>query len=79
LHNALQPSGGILAIDIKVTLNTIFQYIPTYTYTVRVEELNESCDFVDGEYKQILRSVKSRRLSLQPAMTRVISKFSALK
>jgi hypothetical protein len=46
---------------------------------VQVEELKEFCDFVDVEYKQILGSVKTRWLSLQPAITRVISMFPALK
>jgi hypothetical protein len=44
-----------------------------------VEELKEFCDFVDVEYEEILGSVKTRWLSLQPAITRVISMFPALK
>jgi hypothetical protein len=44
-----------------------------------VEELKEFCDFVDGGHKQTFGCVKTRRLSLQPAITRVISKFPALK
>jgi hypothetical protein len=46
---------------------------------VRVEELREFCDFVDGEHKHTFGGVKNRRLSLQPLITRVISKFPALK
>jgi hypothetical protein len=46
---------------------------------VWVEELKTFCDFVDVEYKQILGSVKTRWLSLQPAITRVISMFPTLK
>jgi hypothetical protein len=44
-----------------------------------VEELKEFCDFVDIEYKQVLGSVKTRWLSLQPAITRVIDMFPGLK
>jgi hypothetical protein len=44
-----------------------------------VEELKEFCDFVDIEYKQVLGSAKTRWLSLQPAITRVIDMFPALK
>jgi hypothetical protein len=48
-------------------------------YTVQVEELKEFCYFVDIEYKQVLGSVKTRWLSLQPAITRVIVMFPGLK
>jgi hypothetical protein len=44
-----------------------------------VEELTEFCDFIGVEYKQILGSVKTRWLSLQSAITRVISTFPTLK
>jgi hypothetical protein len=44
-----------------------------------VEELKVFCDFVDVEYNQILGSVKTRWLSLQPAIIRVISMFTTLK
>jgi hypothetical protein len=37
-----------------------------------VEELKEFCDFIDIEYKQVLGSVKTRWLSLQHAVIRVI-------
>jgi hypothetical protein len=46
---------------------------------VWVDELKEFCDFIGVEYKQILRSVKTWWLSLQRAVTRVISMFPALK
>jgi hypothetical protein len=42
-------------------------------------ELKEFCVFVDIEYKQVLGSVKTRWLSLQPAITRVIDMFPGLK
>jgi hypothetical protein len=44
-----------------------------------VEELKEFCDFLDIEYKQVLGSVKTRWLSLQPAITRVTDMFLGLK
>jgi hypothetical protein len=43
-----------------------------------VEELKGFCDFIDVEHKQILGSVETKWLSLQPAITRVISVFPAL-
>jgi hypothetical protein len=45
LHNALQTSADILPADVDDIVNKIFQYF--HIYTVRVEELKESCDFVD--------------------------------
>jgi hypothetical protein len=77
LHNALQTTADILPIDVEAIVNKIFQYF--HIYNVRVEELKEFCDFVDVQYKQILGSVKTTWLSLQPAITRVISMFPALK
>jgi hypothetical protein len=77
LHNALQTSADILPIDVEAIVNKIFQYF--HIYMVQVEELKEFCDFTDAEYKQILGSVKTRWLSLQPAITRVISVFPTLK
>jgi hypothetical protein len=44
-----------------------------------VEELEKFCDFVDIEYKQVLGSVKTRWLSLQPAITTVTDMFPELK
>jgi hypothetical protein len=44
-----------------------------------VEEFKEFCDFFDTEYKQVLGSVKTRWLSLQPAITRVTDILSGLK
>jgi hypothetical protein len=77
LHNALQTSADVLPTDVEAIVNKIFQYF--HIYTVRVEELKEFCDVVDVEYKQILGSVKTRWLSLQPAIARVITMFPALK
>jgi hypothetical protein len=77
LHNALRTSADILPVDVETIVNKIFQYF--HIYTVRVEELKEFCDFVDIEYKQVFGSVKTRWLSLQPAITRVIDMFSGSK
>jgi hypothetical protein len=77
LHNALQTSADILPIDVEAIVNKIVQYF--HIYMVRVGELKEFCDFANVEYKQVLGSVKPRWLSLQPAITRVISMFPALK
>lgn len=46
---------------------------------MRVETLKEFCDFVDIQYTEILSHSKTRWLSLQPAIGRIIAMFSALK
>lgn len=76
-HNALQTSSEILSTEVKATVTKIFLYL--HIHTSQVEELKEFCDFVDEGYKQIIESVKTRRFSLQPAVTKVISMFPALK
>jgi hypothetical protein len=77
LHNALHTSTDILPIDVKAIVNKIFQYF--HIYMAWLGELRKFCDFINVEYKQILGSVKARWLSLQPAITRVISMFPTLK
>ncbi|XP_025410915.1 uncharacterized protein LOC112683919 [Sipha flava] len=77
LHNAMHSSADILPTDIELIINKIFQYF--HIYTVRIEKLKDFCDFVSIEYKNILGSVKTRWLSLQPAVSRIIDLYPALK
>jgi hypothetical protein len=44
-----------------------------------VEKLQEFCDFIHIEYTLVLGSVKTRWLSLQPAITRVTDMLPGLK
>jgi len=44
-----------------------------------VEQFKEFCDFVNVEFKNILGTVKTRWLSLLPAVTRILDLFPALK
>lgn len=77
LHNAMQASTDILPIDVECIANKIFQYF--HIYTVRVEALKEFCYFTNTQYKNVLGSVKTRWLSLQPAVSRITEMYSALK
>lgn len=77
LHNAMQTCTDILPIDIQSIVNKIFQFF--HIYTVRVEQFKEFCDFVNVEFKNILGTVKTRWLSLLPAVTRILDLFPALK
>lgn len=77
VHNGVQTSADILPVDIETIVNKVFQYF--HIYTVRVEELKNFCDFVEIEYKRVLGSVKTRWLSLLPAVSRIIDMYDGLK
>jgi hypothetical protein len=90
VHSEVQTSADILPLDIENVVNKIFQYF--HICTVRVEELKEFCTFVDTEYRQVLGSpfvdteyrqvlgsVKTRWLSLEPAVDMVIEMSKGLK
>ncbi|XP_060835436.1 uncharacterized protein LOC132929545 [Rhopalosiphum padi] len=77
LHNAMQSSADVLPIDVEIIVNKIFQFF--HIYTVRVEHLKEFCEYANVEYKNILGSVKTRWLSLLPAITRIIDIYPGLK
>ena len=66
----MQTSTDILPIDIECIVNKIFQYF--YICTVRVEALKEFCDFINTQYNNLLGSVKTRWLSLQPELLKYI-------
>lgn len=63
--------------DIELISNKIFQYF--HIYTVHIEKFKEFCDFVNIEYKNIFGFVKTRWLFLQPAVSRIIDLYPALK
>lgn len=77
IHNGVQTSCDQLPIDIEVIVNKIFQFF--HIYAVRVEELKNFCNFAETEYKQVLGSVKTRWLSLEVAVTRIIDMYAGLK
>jgi len=51
----MHSSADILSTDIELIINKIFQYF--HIYTVRIEKLKDFCDFVNIEYKNILRLI----------------------
>jgi hypothetical protein len=77
IHNALQTSADMLPVDVESIVNKIFQHF--HIFAVRVEELETFCNFVEVEYKPVLGSVKTRWLSLLPALERTIEMFDGLK
>ncbi|BFZ18203.1 hypothetical protein BsWGS_21242 [Bradybaena similaris] len=77
VHNAVQTAVDILPIDFQAILGKIVQYFRTFT--VRVEELENFCNFVGTEYDTVLGKSKTRWLSLEPALTRFIDMYEPLK
>lgn len=73
----MQSSADVLPIDVEIIVNKIFQFF--HIFTVRVEHLKEFCEYANVEYKNILGSVKTRWLSLLPAITRIIDIYPGLK
>jgi len=73
----MQSSADVLPVDVEIIANTIFQFI--HIYTVRVEHLKEFCKYANVKYKNILGSVKTRWLSVLPAITRIIDIYPDLK
>jgi len=77
VHNSIQYAADSLPIDIESIVCKVFGFF--HIYTVRVETLKEFCKFIDIQYKEILFHSKTRWLSLQPVIDRIIAMFSALK
>lgn len=77
VHNSIQYAADSLSTDIDSIVCKIFRFF--HIYTVRVETLKEFCDFVDIQYKEMLSHSKTRWLSLQPEIDRIISMFNVLK
>lgn len=67
----------MLPIDVEIKANKNFQFF--HINTIRVEHLKEFCEYANVEYKNILGSVKTRWLSLLPAITRIIDIYRGLK
>lgn len=68
VHTILQTSLDLEAVDVLTVVNEVFQYL--LVFTVIDETLNSSCEFVKIGYIHILVSVKTRRLSMLPAVER---------
>ncbi|XP_032089989.1 uncharacterized protein LOC116519975 [Thamnophis elegans] len=77
LHNCIHHGADALEVDVENIILKIYQYF--HIYAVRTEPLQEYCDFVEVEYKQLLSHVRTRWLSLFPGITKLLQMHSALK
>jgi hypothetical protein len=76
LRNCLSYGASQLQFDIEFLVTRIYYYF--WIYTVRNGTLKEFCDFVNTDYKPMLKHSKSRWLSLFPAIDCILKMYSAL-
>lgn len=53
VHDTVMAASDCLPVDIETVVVKLYSYF--YIYAVRVEKLKEFCEFVEIEYKQLLR------------------------
>lgn len=75
-HNACKYACDKLAVDIETIVLKIYSHFSVSAG--RREELRSFFEFVDIEWREILRHVSTRWLSLHPAVTRLLESWPAL-
>jgi hAT family C-terminal dimerisation region len=80
-HNAANKGSrafvGMTNFDVEELVIDSFYWFDKSTK--RKNELNEFCEFCDFEYKQVLKHVSTRWLSLETAITRILKMYEPLK
>jgi hypothetical protein len=76
IHNCLQCAIDCLPIDIECFAVKVHKYFNTYT--IRVEELKNFCDFVGNNYTKLLEHENTRLLSLGSSVGRILSMLDGL-
>ena len=66
-----------LGFDVESLLSDIYQHFNNST--TRKQTLVEFCDFVETEYKVLLKHVKTRWLSLNRVIERTLAMYKPLK
>ena len=77
LNNCIHHGAKRMSIDIKNTINKIYQYFSIFA--VRTEQLKGYCKFANVEYRKLLSHSKTRWLSLFPGITRLMEIFLPVK
>lgn len=77
VHNSAQHGFDSMPIDLESILLKIYNYFSIYT--IRTESLKQFCEFVDIEYRTLLKHSKTRWLSLYTVINRVLQVYPALK
>lgn len=76
INNAFRHAMDKLDVDVESTVLRIFSHFSSSA--VRRDNLKDFFEFVDIEYKELLRHVPTRWLSLAPAIDRLIRNWPAL-
>ncbi|CAI5780792.1 LOC100492546 [Podarcis lilfordi] len=77
IHNSAHSAINSIPVDVEGLVVKIFGYF--HIFTVRVEHLEEFCEFVGQEHKNILSYSNVRWLSLLPAIRRICENYAVLK
>jgi hypothetical protein len=77
IHNWAKTAFDSMPADNEVPVTKIFVYF--HVDTVHVECLKDFCDFTEEAYKQRVGHVNVRRLSLLPALQRILKIYPSLK
>lgn len=77
MHNAIQTDADCLPVDVESVIMEMYHY--SYIYNVRAQSFKKFCEFAPVGYQRLRGYAKTRRLSLMPAVERILNLFSALK
>lgn len=77
MHNTVKHALDKLSIDVENVVLKIYSFFSSSAK--RRESLKEFCEFCDVEFKEMLRHVTTRWLSLNPAVSRILQSWTALK
>jgi hypothetical protein len=76
-NNTIQNAVDNLVVDIESCLAKLYGHFSIHT--LRVEKLKTFCEDFQCTYKQVLKNSKTRWLSLNPCITRLLELFEPLK
>ena len=77
VHNTVKHALDKLSIDVENVVLKIYSFFSSSAK--RRESLEEFCEFCDVEFREMLRHVTTRWLSLNPAVSRILQSWTALK
>lgn len=77
MHNTVKHALDQLTVDVENIVLKVYGHFSVSAK--RRESLKEFCEFCDVEFREILRHVTTRWLSLNPAITRLMQTWAALK
>ncbi|CAM4598668.1 unnamed protein product [Leuciscus chuanchicus] len=77
VHNTVKHALDQLSVDVENVVLKVYGHFSTSAK--RRESLKDFCNFCDVEFREILRHVTTRWLSLNPAISRLMQSWTALR